>query len=239
MVVEESGGATGPFPGFLSLACHARSRRERHGGMRGGSSAEGPTKDLRPGLPGGLLKTNLISGVTQSAAPAPSALMTDSGLSTAATRRCVARSLIQSHGAARNDSCRQCGSVPARSRRVFVSSSPCASLRISSRSTRQRLTGERSPLLTTSQRFWLGGTACLSLTTCTDDAMSTSRNCPSREPAERTPNNRERHPRCLAAEWGGVSDYERLKWPRQPRGYPMLHQVTPSRFGVSLPGDGR
>lgn len=193
----------------------------------------------RPGLPASPLKTNLILVVTQSSAPAPSALMTDSGLSTAATRRCGTRSLIQSHVAVRNDPCRHCGSVPDRSRRVFVSNSLCAFLRISSRSTRQRLTGKRFLLLTTSQRCWPGGTACLSPTTCTDGAMSTSRNCPSQELAKRTPNNRERHPRCLAAEWGGVSDYERLKWPRRHRGYPMLHQVTPTRFGVSLPGDGR
>ena len=48
-----------------------------------------------------------------------------------------------------------------------------------------------------------------------------------------TPNNRERHPLSLAARWGGVSDYERLMWPRQTRGYLMLLQVTPkTRFGV-------
>ena len=50
----------------------------------------------------------------------------------------------------------------------------------------------------------------------------------------RNPENRERHPLSLAARWGGVSDYERLKCSRLPRGYLMLRQVTlDSRYGVS------
>lgn len=56
----------------------------------------------------------------------------------------------------------------------------------------------------------------------------------------KSPDNEERHPLCLAAMWGGVSDYERLLWPRPIREYLILSQGSlDARFGVSLPGDGR
>lgn len=86
---------------------------------------------------------------------------------------------------------------------------------------------------TTSPPYWLADTVFLSLLTSTGGTPRRSSSCRSLAP-DRTPNNEERHPLSLAARWGGVFYYERLKCFRLPRGYLMLHSGSlETRCGVS------
>ena len=144
-------------------------------------------------------------------------------------------SLIPSQGRTRTDAWQQHGpaSGPDHSPRVFVVSSPSGSLPSSSTSIRAKRIVRAWSWRTTSLQCWLAGTAFLSLLTYTDVTPRRSRSCRSLAP-DKTPNNEERHPLSLAARWGGVFYYERLKCFRLPRGYLMLHSGSlETRCGVS------